>query len=102
MSNWVTWRVPPKRTPLPEYTGRRPRPYGRTAGHIRGRVFLIRPACRDRHALWGMEVINTRTGDVIASDNCTIREAIVDLCDEATAAARAAWFWSFTKKKVSP
>lgn len=99
MSAWVPWKAGSRPAPPPAYGGRGSRPYSRTADHLRGRVYRMeRNSVGDW--MWGMEVINTRTGDVIASDNCSIREAMVDLADEATAAARAAWFWSFSKKMV--
>lgn len=50
--------------------------------------------------MWNMEVVNTRTGKVLATDNCSNLTALVDLCAEATACARATWFWSFTKRAV--
>lgn len=98
MSVWNAWARVSKPKPQP----RHPRPYSLTAGHIRGRVFLIRPAGVGRTglALWGMEVVNTSSGQVIASDNCTVHETILAICEEATAAARATWFWSYTPKKV--
>lgn len=100
MSAWMTFGLSTKAAPPPVYRGRDPRPYANTAGHIRGRVYRMHKNSVG-HWMWGMEVINTHTGEVIASDNCSVREAIVDLADEATAAARAAWFWSFSKKKVN-
>ena len=79
--------------------------FGRTAQHIRGRVFVMRP--RGEHyrrglvqTLYGMEVINTNTGRVIASDNCTSWDALIAVCIEATAVARAAWFWGYDRKAV--
>lgn len=75
-------------------------PFARTAPHIRGRVFVMRPATRRMATLYGLEVRNTRTGKVLVTDNCTSLASIVDECHEATAAARAAWFFTFRQKDV--
>ena len=96
MAPW-TWR--PAKPARPVYQGRDPRPYANTAPHIRGRVYRMHKNTVGDW-MWGMEVINTRTGQVLASDNCSIREAIVGLCDEATAVARATWFWGLRRKDV--
>lgn len=74
--------------------------YGRTATHIRGRVYLERPRTKRERPRWRMEVINHRTGKVIADDNCTKFSGMTELASEATAMARGAWFWSYTKKAV--
>src|SRR5690349_11189093 len=97
-----TWASLSKPKPYKRvYEGRNSRPYARTAGHIRGRVYRQhRNSVGDW--MWGMEVINTRTGQVIASDDCSIHQAMVDLCDEATAVARATWFWGLKQKRVRP
>jgi hypothetical protein len=86
-----SWRTP---KPIP----RDPRPYRRIAPHIRGRVFFMHHGRHRR--IWGMEVVNTHTGKVLASDNCSDYRSIVDLCNEVTAVARAAWFWEFRRREV--
>lgn len=100
MSAWVPWTKVQKAAVLTAWE-RPPRRYSLTASHIRGRVFRMGHKTTLGDWMWGMEVINTSTGQVIASDNCADYAKILDCCDEATAAARAAWFWSFTPKKVS-
>lgn len=100
MSAWKLWSAP--FDPKPKPYVRDPRPYSRTAPHIRGRVFRMDHKTNRGDWMWGMEVVNTSTGQVIASDNCANRQAVVDLAEEATAIARAAWFWSITRKKVRP
>lgn len=97
MSAWVHWSWV-KAEPKP--IDRDPRFYGRVAPHIRGRVFRVTPGYKRRRALWGMEVVNTHTGKVLASDNCTHLPSLIAECDEATACARAAWFWSFKPKDL--
>jgi hypothetical protein len=94
---WITYAPQRTRIAPPK---RSKRPYAHTAGHIRGRVYRMGYKTRLGDWMWGMEVINTTTGQVIASDNCADLASLVDLCDEATAAARAAWFWSYSPKKV--
>jgi hypothetical protein len=50
--------------------------------------------------MFGMEVVNTRTGRVLASDNCCVLADLVDLAHEATGAFRGGWFWSIRPKDV--
>lgn len=95
-----SWAAPPKLKSYKRvYEGRDRRPYARTADHIRGRVYRMHKNSVGDW-MWGMQVVNTRTGQVIASDDCSIYQAVVDLCDEATAVARGTWFWGLTQKQV--
>lgn len=72
-------------------------PYAKTAPHIRGRVFVQKRGTRPHYA---MEVINARTGAVLASDDCSRLDRIVELAHEATAVARGAWFWDYKRKAL--
>lgn len=70
--------------------------YKTTAPHIRGRVY--KRADRFSGNVWELEVINTKTGKVLATDNCSVYETLADLSIEAVGAYRAAWFWGISKK----
>lgn len=88
-------------TPPPEQWGFRD-----IAPHIRGRVFV-----RHRPSLQPIvcfEVINTRTGRVLASDNVALHTRygsglpkIVRACHEAVAAARGAWTYDLRRSALS-
>lgn len=67
--------------------------FARTAPHIRGRVFKWR-------GTWHMQVINTHTGKVLASDNTNHRQTIADEAHRATAAARGAWTFALRRKDL--
>lgn len=76
-------------------------PFSRTAPHIRGRVYVDvdhRTTCGDQ--MYAMEVVNTRTGKVLITDNCANLGRLVKACHEATAAARSTWFYSLGRKDV--
>lgn len=71
--------------------------FSRTASHIRGRVFVQRrrtTVARGYRTHYGMEVVNTRTGKALITDDCADLARLVDGCHEATAVARGAWFYS--------
>lgn len=69
--------------------------YSHTGSHIRAKVF------RDRHRkTWALEVINTSTGEVVATDDCVVYETIADLAVEAVGVYRAAWFWGIRRRDV--
>lgn len=92
MSGW-TWYAPsgtntPTSRPPQESPG-----YIRTAPHLRGRV-------RKEGRLWFMDVINTHTGVVIATDNCIVWRKTIDGANHMTAAARGAWTHAYRQKDL--
>lgn len=78
MSAWLPRRRKPP--PVPEERV----PFAKTAPHIRGRVYR-------RGKTWFMEVVNTNTGKVLASDNTNDRLKMLNQCHEAVAVARGTW-----------
>lgn len=100
MSALATWSwIQPERKPTPIPYVHDPRFYRRIAPHIRGRVFPLHKT-RWGDQVWGMKVVNTRTGQVLATDNCANYQSIANLADEVTAIHRAAWFWDIRRKAV--
>lgn len=87
---WVT--LPPSKRPLPREE-RSTRPYANVAPHIRGRVFK-------RGKTTFMQVVNTSTGRVLASDNTNCWDSIVHQAHEATAIARGAWTYALDRKEL--
>lgn len=89
--------------PAPPVKDPAPIRFNRVAPHIRGRVYrgerLPNRWSRPRY-MWHLEVVNTRTGKVLARDNCADFAAVAFECEQTTAAARATWFWSFKAKDV--
>ena len=81
---------PPRRPPH-----WRPASWGRVtlAPHIRGRVFK-------RGNTWHMEVVNTRTGEVIQRDSTSAWGPVDVEADRVVAAARMAWFYGFRHKAL--
>lgn len=59
-------------------------PYANVAPWIRGRVFKVGPT-------WHMEVVNTATGKVLASDNTNNHATILTEAQRVTAVARGTW-----------
>src|SRR5205085_3423648 len=95
----ITWTRPAKSRRAP--TPRDPKPpFSRTAPHIRGRVFAAGYRTRRGDQMWNMEVVNTRTGRVLIADNCADLSLLIQACNEATAAARATWFYGLRHKAV--
>ena len=66
--------------------------------HLRGRVTGPTGYTGRGHPIWMVEVINTRTGRVVNSDNAYSLASAYDDAAERTYVARAAWFYSYTKK----
>lgn len=92
------WRLTCRRLRLrPYWLGPKvepnPRPYARTAPHLRGRVFKS-------GGTWHMQVVNTSTGDVLASDNTNNYYVMAEEAVVATASARAAWMFEFKRKEL--
>lgn len=83
------WRVSVTKTLLEN--ARESVPFQKTAPHIRGRVFKRGPT-------WHMQVINTRTGVILASDNTNSYAVMRDEARAATAAARGAWIYNFRQR----
>lgn len=77
-----------------------PKEYRRTAQHLRGRIYSLGPSSVRGRNKWALEVVNTKTGAIVATDDCTDWHNLIDLADHATGAARAAWFWDFRRKDV--
>lgn len=96
----ITWHYVDFRTP-PQWKPYKSKPwFGDTAPHIRGKVRVL------GNSVW-FEVINTRTGDILATDNIALHTHygsglpdIVQACVEATAAARGAWTYNFKREAL--
>lgn len=95
MSNWTPWLLRPERYWLGREVPPDVRPYATHGRHLRGCVFK-------RNGTWHMQVINTSTGDIIASDNTNNYYVIAAQAAVATASARAAWSFSFRRKELLP
>lgn len=76
-----------------------PNHYRDIAPHLRARVYTVGRGLTGR-TKWALEVVNTRTGRVVAYDDCTDWHNLINLADHATGAARAAWFWDFRRGAV--
>lgn len=100
MANWYTPR--PRRPELPAWikaVEAQPT-HARTAPHIRGRVYSAGYRTRYGDQMWNLEVVNTRTGRVLITDNCADLERLLAQAHEATAIARGTWFYGLTRKAV--
>lgn len=74
---------------------------GDVAPHIRGRVFPMSRVERVDEILWGMEVVNYATGEVIITDNATNLPNLMDECYVAVITAKGAWFYELSQNDVT-
>lgn len=95
---------------LPRYLPQQRRPpepsRNTSVDHLRGRISIVAPRGRDTSPLVVMQVVNTRTGRVLTSDNVSLHtiygrntglEHMMKTCTEAVIAARASWHWGYKK-----
>lgn len=103
MSAYVIWsRTSHRRPSPPAWVAEMDAlpPFARTARHIRARVFQAGYRTTYGDQMWNLEVINTRTGRVLITDNCADLQRLLKLAHEATAVARGTWHFSLNKKAV--
>lgn len=76
--------------------------YHDVAPHIRGHLSLASATGRsgDGWPHYWYEVVNTHTGEVLIYSDGYGFESTLRECSHATAAARAAWFWSLRRKAL--